>query len=283
VTGRPRLLDLFCGAGGAAMGYHLAGYEVTGVDLSPQPRYPFTFIQADALEFPLDGFDLIHASPPCQSYSRAARLRGNDHPRLIEPVRDRLAASGIPWVIENVPGAPLIEPVMLCGGMFGLKVYRHRLFEASFPLPQPEHPGHLVRQQKMGRPVRPGEIIQVVGHTGETAYARQAMGIWWMTSSELAEAIPPPYAAFVAQAAAAVLRHDLQPQTVTLEDPREARRRALAADRARRYRARRNGRKVPLRKPGPSPAQGEAARLKARLDWAAAELALLRAGKRDAG
>ena len=118
---RPRALDLFCGGGGTSYGLALAGYEVTGVDTMPQPRYPFRFIRADALEFPLDGFDLICASPPCQAYTAARHIRGNEHPRLIGPIRERLAASGIPWVLENVPGAPLINPVMLCGGMFGLK------------------------------------------------------------------------------------------------------------------------------------------------------------------
>ena len=112
-----RLLDLFCGAGGAAMGYHRAGFEVVGIDIAPQPNYPFEFVQADAMEFPLDGFDAIHASPPCQAYTALATGK---HPRLIEPMRERLASSGVPWVIENVVGAPLRQPVLLCGSMFGL-------------------------------------------------------------------------------------------------------------------------------------------------------------------
>src|SRR5262252_358856 len=130
---RPRLLDLFCGAGGAAMGYWRAGFDVTGVDVVPQPSYPFTFVQADALAYPLDGFDAVHASPPCQAYSVATgNARRGDHVDLYEPVRRRLEASGLPWVIENVIGAPYRQGVVLCGSMFGLRVRRHRNFEASF-------------------------------------------------------------------------------------------------------------------------------------------------------
>ena len=130
-----RALDLFCGGGGVSYGLALAGYEVTGVDLVHQKRYPFEFRQADALTYPLDGYDLICASPPCQAYTSARHIRGREHPRLIEAVRDRLAASGTLYIIENVVGAPLIDPVMLCGSMFGLKVWRHRLFEARQPGP----------------------------------------------------------------------------------------------------------------------------------------------------
>lgn len=136
-----RVLDLFCGAGGASVGYHRGltdlGYdvEIVGVDIDPQPNYPFTFVQADATTYPLDGFDLIHASPPCQAYvgwQNIATARGtdNDHPRHIEPLRARLTDHGTPWVIENVVGAPL-DGVLLCGTMFGLGVQRHRRFESS--------------------------------------------------------------------------------------------------------------------------------------------------------
>jgi DNA (cytosine-5)-methyltransferase 1 len=140
---KPRLLDLFCGAGGAAMGYHRAGFDVVGVDVNPQPRYPFEFVQADALTYPLEGFDAIHASPPCQPWTRKtptwgrARVHYPDHPQLIEPTRDRLHASGLPYVIENVVGAPLRAQVMLCGSMFGLRIQKHRLFEGNWPLPFP--------------------------------------------------------------------------------------------------------------------------------------------------
>ena len=134
---RPRLLDLFCGAGGAAMGYSRAGFEVVGVDLHPQPHYPFEFDQADAMAYPLEGFDAIHASPPCQRYSTmtASPL---EHPDLYAPTRAVLVASGLPFVIENVIGAPYSHGVVLCGSMFGLKVRRHRNFETSWLVWQPE-------------------------------------------------------------------------------------------------------------------------------------------------
>jgi DNA (cytosine-5)-methyltransferase 1 len=196
-----RVLDLFCKAGGAGMGYYLAGYEVVGVDIEPQPNYPFEFHQADALEYPLDGFDLIHASPVCKDYSACSVLNDVSHPRQIEALRERLTASGTPYVIENVVGAPLRHPVMLCGAMFGLHVYRHRLFEASFHIPQPAEPAHVWPLAKMGRPVRPGEFMQPVGHFSGVATARAAMGISWMTRDELAQAIPPAYTLHVARAA----------------------------------------------------------------------------------
>jgi DNA (cytosine-5)-methyltransferase 1 len=201
-----RVLDLFCGAGGAGAGYARAGFEVVGVDIDPQPRYPFEFIEADALTFPLDGFDLIHGSPVCKSYSACSVLNDVEHPRQIEAFRERVAASGVPYVIENVEGAPLRDPVVLCGAMFaGLATYRHRLFEASFPVPQPPEPEHRHPLAKMGRPPRPGEWIQVVGHFSDVAAARAAMGISWMTRDELAQAIPPAYTRHVGLAALAAL------------------------------------------------------------------------------
>lgn len=130
---KPRLLDLFCGAGGAAMGYHRAGFEVVGVDKNRQPHYPFEFHQADALAFPLDGFDAIHASPPCQAYSTMNNIhsRADEHPDLVAPVRAMLVAHGSPYVIENVAGAPLRAQLLLCGTMFGLRIIKHRYFESS--------------------------------------------------------------------------------------------------------------------------------------------------------
>jgi len=135
-----RLLDLFCCAGGAGTGYHQAGFDVVGVDINQQLNYPFTFVCADALKLDpefIASFDAIHASPPCQSYSDLAKRNGNadDWPRLIEPVRELLIQTGLPYIIENVEGAPLINPVILCGTMFpGLRVIRHRLFEANFEI-----------------------------------------------------------------------------------------------------------------------------------------------------
>lgn len=202
-----RVLDLFCGAGGAGYGYYLAGCDVTGVDSEPMPRYPFTFTRADALEILGDTeflrtFALIHASPPCQAYSRlTARYRaaGKQYPDLIGPVRERLAASGVPYVIENVEAAPLAEPLLLCGTMFGLKVYRHRLFECSFPVSQPSHPAHLwssdSRQWTSARThIRPSEWI----HGGEES--QQAMGIGWMQGrDEIRQAIPPAFTRYIAE------------------------------------------------------------------------------------
>ena len=188
-----KLLDLFSGAGGAAVGYHRAGFEVTGVDIVHQPRYPFTFIQADALTFPLAGFDAIHASPPCQGYSRQANCRPglkDRYPRLIEPVRDRLRESGLPYVIENVEGAPLENPRMLCGWMFGYPVYRHRLFETNFSWEPPFHREHVTPSSQSGH-WRPGTFISVAGHCAPIALARDAMDIGWMTREELCESVPP--------------------------------------------------------------------------------------------
>ncbi|MDE2098109.1 MAG: DNA cytosine methyltransferase [Patescibacteria group bacterium] len=205
-----RLLDLFCGAGGAAMGYHLAGFdEIVGVDVKPQPRYPFTFIQADAMTYPLDGFDAIHASPPCQAYvtfAKQAKTTAN-HPDLVAKTRDRLRASGTAYVIENVPGAPLEAPILLCGTMFpGLRVIRHRHFETSFftlnPLIHRDHPPVFI-DPVHGNRVKPGLseyeafVCVVGGYRGEHPAAEDAMGIDWMNRRELAQAIPPAYTEFI--------------------------------------------------------------------------------------
>jgi DNA (cytosine-5)-methyltransferase 1 len=195
-----KALDLFCGAGGASMGLYLAGYEVTGVDLHPQPNYPFTFIQADALEFPLEGYDLIWASPPCQMYSQAQKIQGRVHPDLVGPVRERLKKTGTPYIIENVIGSPLINPVMLCGAMFPeLNVYRHRLFECSFPVEAPPKCDHKQKQTKMGRPPQPGERMQIIGNWSGIEEGKKAMGIDWMNRNEMSEAIPPAYAKWIVE------------------------------------------------------------------------------------
>jgi DNA (cytosine-5)-methyltransferase 1 len=212
-----RLLDLFCCAGGAAAGYSQAGFDVLGVDLHPQPNYPFEFMQADALgltqEF-LRSFDAIHASPPCQSYSDLAKRNGNAHewPRLIEPVREMLLQSGRPYIIENVEGAPLINPVVLCGTMFpGLRVLRHRLFETNFLLTALSHGKHPKvhtfdkRKSHYGKTDERKDFVQVTGGGNCTiAAARDAMGIDWMNKGELNEAIPPAYTFFIGQQ---LLRH----------------------------------------------------------------------------
>lgn len=198
---KPRLLDLFCCQGGASKGYVDAGFDVVGVDIDPQPRYPYKFVQADAVEYLAEHghkFDAIHASPPCQDYTNAQRLQGNRHPRLVDPIRLILKGMRHPvWVIENVPGSPLRDPVELCGAMFGLGTYRHRLFEASFDLPQPLHPAHTVKTTKMGRKPKPGEFMHVVGNFSGVAEARVAMGIDWMSRDGLRESIPPAYSEWV--------------------------------------------------------------------------------------
>jgi DNA (cytosine-5)-methyltransferase 1 len=196
-----RLLDLFSAAGGAAHGYHLAGFDVVGVDIDPQPRFPYDFVQADALKYLLEHhheFDAFHASPPCQAFTLAQRIRGNDHPDYVTATRNAFELIGKPWVIENVPGAPLRDPLMLCGVMFPeLAVYRHRLFESNVPLYAPLHSGHVYPIRKMGRPPRPGEYMHVVGNFSGVAYAREAMGIDWMTRDDLREAIPPAYTEWI--------------------------------------------------------------------------------------
>jgi DNA (cytosine-5)-methyltransferase 1 len=207
---KPRILDLFCCAGGAGMGYYQAGFDVVGVDNQQQPNYPFAFIRHDAMlldpEF-MATFDAIHASPPCQAYSDLAKRNGNGHkwPRLIEPLREILSCIGVPYIIENVEGAPLHNPVVLCGTMFrGLRVIRHRLFETNFLLLAPAHGKHPLvhtfdrRKSHYGKTDERKDFVQVTGGGNCTiAAAREAMGITWMTKNEINEAIPPAYTRFV--------------------------------------------------------------------------------------
>ncbi|MFJ4421865.1 methyltransferase domain-containing protein [Streptomyces bobili] len=209
---RPRLLDLFCCQGGAAKGYADAGFDVTGVDKDPQPRYPHRFIQADAIAYALEHgarYDFIHGSPPCQHDTECQRIQGNDHPDLIAPTRTALERSGRPWVMENVRGAmpKLREPVMLCGQMFHLDNYRHRFFETGggFTLDQPAHPEHLVPQAKMGRPVPPGHYGQFVGNFSGVDLARRVLGVPWMNRDGIRECIPPAYTEHIGRAAVALL------------------------------------------------------------------------------
>lgn len=201
----PRVLDLFCGAGGASVGYHRAGFEVVGVDSKPQPHYPFAFLQADWSEVDLSGFDLIHASPPCQAFSitgNLARSQGKQASTvdLIKPVRKALIECGVPYVIENVRGAPLLNPLTLCGSMFGLKVRRHRLFESNVLL---QAPGPC-RHKEQGRPVGVyyviGDEIPKGGKTAESLEeGQEAMGIDWMPWASLREAIPPAYTEWIGE------------------------------------------------------------------------------------
>jgi DNA (cytosine-5)-methyltransferase 1 len=197
------MLDLFCKAGGASVGYHRAGFEVVGVDIKKQKRYPFEFIQADALEVMQDldflrSFDVLVGSPPCQTHSitqhlRNAQGKSTDKIDLIPETRAAFIESGLPYVIENVPGAPLKDALVLCGSSFGLKVRRHRLFESTIPLT-----GLPCDHKGQGRPVGIyGSMRDNIPKGGRTAHtieeAREAMGIDWMLWGDLVEAIPPAY------------------------------------------------------------------------------------------
>lgn len=218
---RPRILDLYCGQGGAGKGYYDAGCEVVGVDLYEQKRYPYVFWQFDAIEllsyavrgvgalgsgslgpfnYGVTTFDAIHASPPCQAYTKARHLQRKEHPKLIEPTRELLIQTGLPYIIENVVGAPLINPITLTGGMFpGLRTNRPRLFETNWPLEQPYTPTNTPRHSKMGRPVKEGEWMHVVGNfsnAGDCTGA-EAMGIDWMNKAGLSESIPPAYTEWI--------------------------------------------------------------------------------------
>jgi DNA (cytosine-5)-methyltransferase 1 len=198
-----RLLDLYCCAGGAGEGYRLAGFDVTGVDIRPQPKNPHKFILADALEYLTEHgheYDVIHASPPCQAYTKAGkqwRKEGREYVDLIAATREALQRTGKPWIIENVPGAPLRNPIFLNGSAFGIRVHRPRYFETSFPLAQPEVPP--MTPVKMGRPIREGDIVQPVGHFSGVRYAAKEMGLPWMGQGELAQAIPPAYTQWIGE------------------------------------------------------------------------------------
>ena len=201
-TTRPRLLDLFCCQGGAARGYHDAGFDVTGVDVEPQPRYPYTFVQADALEYLAEHgheFDAWHGSPPCRDHTALANVvgfAGSVH--LLADTRQAFTTHPARrlWVIENVPGAEMRVDLMLCGGMFGLRTYRHRWFEFSNPMfpPQLPHPRHrvLTSTKKRRRDWDAGMHVSVTGDIGSTI-GGLALGIDWMTGDGLSQAIPPAY------------------------------------------------------------------------------------------
>ena len=222
------VLDLFCKAGGAGMGLHDAGFDVVGIDIEPQKNYPFTFLQKDVLSLGktfLQEFDFIWASPPCMRYSAMTKRWGDNqvesHPDLVDPVRKMLIDSGVPYCIENVVGAPLISPTMLCGSMFGLQtkhgsqLRRHRLFEASFPIAQPKcnhNKGSVIGVYGGGKHPnrRVPATIGVYGNSGgssnrdglqmfSTQDRRDAMGIQWMAGKELSQAIPPAYSKYIAE------------------------------------------------------------------------------------
>jgi DNA (cytosine-5)-methyltransferase 1 len=202
-----KLLDLYCGVGGASVGYHQAGFEVYGVDLKHGKRYPYTYLRADVLDVLRDEeyinqFDVIHASPPCQTHSITQHLRNAQGKTtskldLIPETRAALIASGKPYIIENVPGSPLINPIQLCGSSFGLKVRRHRLFESNLPLV-----GSACNHKLQGRPIGVyGSLNDEIPKGGKTAStideARAAMDMPWAIWTELVEAIPPAYTKYL--------------------------------------------------------------------------------------
>lgn len=240
-----RVLDLFCCAGGAAMGYHRAGFTVYGVDINPQPRYPFAFLQADVLEvlaallrgervafthpdgttelLGLDDFDLIHASPPCQAFSRTKTLHSNEHPELVEPTRDALVATGMPYIIENVVGAPLIDPLVLCGTEFGLtapdvdgrplKLIRHRLFESNVALTRAgvcNHDPSVLTASVYGAgggwgPAHRDSATRRGGYVPHTDVCRALLGVDWTTKHELSQVVPPAFTEHLGRQAAALI------------------------------------------------------------------------------
>jgi DNA (cytosine-5)-methyltransferase 1 len=210
-----RLLDLFCGAGGAAVGYHRAGFEVVGVDIAKQPNFPFEFLWDDALEIAVEigrGFDAIHASPPCQAFSRASHYHGvhDMHPDLVEPTREVLERIGVPYVIENVERSPLRREVVLCGEMFGLRVHRHRVFETGgFSAMGPPHARHRLRGAHHNCHIEAGHARLVAGNYADHADASDAMGIDWMNRRELTQAIPPAYTEFIGRQLLAHLREPM--------------------------------------------------------------------------
>jgi DNA (cytosine-5)-methyltransferase 1 len=208
---KPKILDLFCGAGGASMGYHLAGFEVVGVDINPQPHYPFEFHREDAFDFfnsHWRGFNAFHASPKCQGHTKAISIHKkkpwfNSHESSrsqIPKIRNLFNLTDRFWVIENVPNAPLIDPIKLRGNLFGLGVIRDRLFETNFYLPQP-----ILTPIKKGSTnshrglSTGGDYICVAGHNFLVSEARIAMDIPWMNQKELAQAIPPAYTKWIGE------------------------------------------------------------------------------------
>jgi len=217
---KPLLLDLFCGAGGAAVGYYRAGFDVVGVDIKPQPHYPFTFFQGDAIRWlswslsergARNRFAVLHGSPPCQRYSKSvSRVNRAKHPDLVAATRALFKDSGLPYVIENVPRAPLMNPIQLCGSAFGLPIQRHRLFETNFPLMSPGciHGAYERKYPPAWNRTTPLRVLSISGGYQKRQLAedfmeqhKAAMGIDWDISyNELSEAIPPAYTEYIGQA-----------------------------------------------------------------------------------
>lgn len=202
--------DLYCSAGGAAMGLFRAGFDVEGWDIRPQPHYPFTFHQGNALDADISGFDFVWASPPCQPFTRLNSVlkkqkRQKKHADLIAATRAKLKAWGGPYIIENVEGSTLLNPIRLCGSSFGLDVQRHRLFESNFFLFELPCAHAIWTKDKPGQHRLEGKsrIVGCYGNgrgKGDTVSLwSKAMGIDWMTRKELAQAIPPAYSEYLAR------------------------------------------------------------------------------------
>ena len=208
------VLDAFCKAGGASKGWAAAGYEVVGVDIEPQPNYPYEFYQGDAVDFIYQygsEFDIVYGGPPCQLYSKMTKTAGtqNNHPDLIEPTRKAMKAVGRPYMIENVRGSPLENPLMLCGTMFGLLEIRHRYFECSPPIWWPPAAcNHHRPVVKHGRPPdRLKHFHGITGNFSDVEWAREIRGTPWMTRGELAEAIPSQYSEWLGRQWKGILVH----------------------------------------------------------------------------
>lgn len=200
-----KIIDLFCGAGGASMGYYRAGFEVVGVDIIDQPNYPFEFIKHDAVTFDCDEFDMIHASPPCQFYHQCSQKNKN-HVDLIDIVREKIINTEKPYVIENITTAPLKKYFMLCGTMFGLYVKRHRNFECSHLILTPEcrHGKYKkifrtldFKRHKKGAKSKFVGVHGSINYKGDFTLRKWAMGIDWMTNAELVNALPPAYTEYI--------------------------------------------------------------------------------------
>jgi DNA (cytosine-5)-methyltransferase 1 len=220
-----RVADLGCGVGISSDGYAQAGLSLTGFDIEPQPGYPYEFHQADMMDVDLGQFDFVHVGPPCQRWSKMTNCRPGlaaTYPDLISPMRVRLAAAGVPYVIENVEGAPLRNPVWLCGLMFGKLLHRHRGFEAGngFAVPPLHHPAHTVRASKAGH-WEEGTVMSIAGHIAPVAKARELMGVTrYVPRESLVEAAPAFMTAYIAAHAmtylsqAAALWRWIRPATV---------------------------------------------------------------------
>lgn len=199
-----RLLDLYCCQGGAARGYADAGFDVVGVDCEPQPRYPFEFVRDDALEFLRENgheFHVIHASPPCHDHTPLNAVAGKDGTAwLLAATREALRRAEGPYVIENVAAAGMVDPITLCGGMFGLRTYRHRKFESNLHLTAPAHPRHVIRTATKQRRARwdEGWHVSITGDVG-TYVGPEGMGIDWMDGNGLSQAIPPAYTRLIGE------------------------------------------------------------------------------------